>query len=181
LILGRHVGNRAKYKTPERFATEVVTKDAAPHSPDPLQVLQAASPTEEGRTLRVETTVNKASDFDLHKTLSSEDWTVLRRVGVGTNARYTSAQVSPMTFGSSDSSNQVEGSNICRVAPTGLQFLLHPARRPRRAHVQRSRCQRTVLTANTSSTRLCAVHIRTRTRCPCPRNWHRSYAPFLML
>jgi hypothetical protein len=35
--------------------------------------------------------VNNASDFDLHKTLSSENWTALRRVGAQTNARFLAA------------------------------------------------------------------------------------------
>jgi len=39
----------------------------------------------------VETTINNATDFDVHKTLNSENWRALRRVGAATNARFLAA------------------------------------------------------------------------------------------
>ena len=52
-----------------------------PAAADPLQVLQAKAYLKEGRALRVETTLNNATDFDLHKTLNAGNWRALRRVG----------------------------------------------------------------------------------------------------
>jgi hypothetical protein len=52
---------------------------------------QAKAYLKEGRALRVETTVNNASDFALHKTLTAENWTALRRTGAATNARFLAA------------------------------------------------------------------------------------------
>jgi len=45
----------------------------------------------EGRALRVETTINNANDFAIHKTLNAQNWQTLRRVGADTNARFLAA------------------------------------------------------------------------------------------
>ena len=39
----------------------------------------------------METTINNADDFDLHKTLNAENWRALRRLGADTNARFLAA------------------------------------------------------------------------------------------
>jgi hypothetical protein len=39
----------------------------------------------------VETTVNNADDFAVHKTLNADNWRALRRVGADTNARFLAA------------------------------------------------------------------------------------------
>ena len=88
LVVDRRVVNRGKNKTPGRFATEVITRDTAPQLQIHYKSSKAKAYLKEGRALRVETTVNNASDFALHKTLSAENWSALRRAGADTNARF---------------------------------------------------------------------------------------------
>jgi hypothetical protein len=88
LLVDRKVVNRGRFKTPGRFSTEVITRDTAPQLQIHYKSSKAKAYLKEGRALRVETTVNNASDFALHKTLSAENWQALRRVGVETNARF---------------------------------------------------------------------------------------------
>jgi hypothetical protein len=91
LLVDRKVVNRGKYKTPGRFATEVITRNTAPQLQIHYKSSKAKAYLKEGRALRIETTVNNASDFDLHKTLSAENWNALRRAGAATNARFLAA------------------------------------------------------------------------------------------
>ena len=91
LLVDRKVVNRGRFKTPGRFATEVITRDTAPQLQIHYKSSKAKAYLKEGRALRVETTVNNASDFALHKTLSNENWNALREVGVDTNARFLAA------------------------------------------------------------------------------------------
>ena len=88
LLVDRTVVNRGRHKTPGRFATEVITRDTAPQLQIHYKSSKAKAYLKEGRALRVETTVNNASDFALHKTLSAENWNALRRAGTATNARF---------------------------------------------------------------------------------------------
>ena len=88
LLVDRSVRNRGRFKTPGRFATEVITRDTAPQLQIHYKSSKAKAYLKEGRALRVETTVNNASDFALHKTLSAENWGALRRAGTATNARF---------------------------------------------------------------------------------------------
>lgn len=91
LVVDRKVINRGKSKTPGRFATEVITRDTAPQLQIHYKSSKAKAYLKEGRALRVETTVNNAKDFALHKTLTAENWTALRRTGAATNARFLAA------------------------------------------------------------------------------------------
>ena len=91
LLVDRTVVNRGRFKTPGRFATEVITRDTAPQLQIHYKSSKAKAYLKEGRALRVETTVNNASDFALHKTLSAENWNALRRAGAATNARFLAA------------------------------------------------------------------------------------------
>jgi hypothetical protein len=91
LVVDRTVVNRGIHKTPGRFATEVITRDVAPQLQIHYKSSKAKAYLKEGRALRVETTVNNASDFALHKTLTAENWTALRRAGTATNARFLAA------------------------------------------------------------------------------------------
>jgi hypothetical protein len=91
LVVDRTVVNRGIHKTPGRFATEVITRDVAPQLQIHYKSSKAKAYLKEGRALRVETTVNNASDFALHKTLTAENWTALRRTGAATNARFLAA------------------------------------------------------------------------------------------
>lgn len=45
----------------------------------------------EGRALRIETTINNATDFALHETLNRENWQALRHQGTDINGRFLAA------------------------------------------------------------------------------------------
>ncbi len=90
-MVNRKVVNRGRYKTPGRFATEVITRDVAPRLQIHYKSSKAKAYLKEGRALRVETMVNNADDFDLHKTLIADNWRALRRFGADTNARFLAA------------------------------------------------------------------------------------------
>ncbi len=68
LVVNRKVINRGKHKTPGRFATDIITRDVAPQLQIHYKSSKAKAYLKEGRALRVETTVNNASDFAVHKT-----------------------------------------------------------------------------------------------------------------
>jgi hypothetical protein len=91
LVVNRKVVNRGKYKTPGRFATEVITADVAPQLQVHYKSSKAKAYLKEGKALRVETTINNPVDFDLKKTLNADNWKALRRLGAETNARFLSA------------------------------------------------------------------------------------------
>jgi hypothetical protein len=91
LVVNRTIINRGKSKTPGRFATEVISRDIAPQMQIHYKSSKAKAYLKEGRALRVETTVNNPNDFGLHKTLNTENWRDLRRVGTDTNARFLAA------------------------------------------------------------------------------------------
>jgi hypothetical protein len=91
LVVDRRIVNRGKHKTPGRFATEVITRDVAPQLQIHYKSSKAKAYLKEGRALRVETTVNNADDFGLHKTLTAENWRALRRLGAAINARFLAA------------------------------------------------------------------------------------------
>ena len=91
LVVNRKIINRGKYKTPGRFATEVITRDVAPQLQIHYKSSKAKAYLKEGRALRVETTVNNATDFAVHKTLNADNWRALRHIGADTNARFLAA------------------------------------------------------------------------------------------
>lgn len=91
LLVDRRIVDRGRFKTPGRFLTEVITRDTAPQLQIHYKSSKAKAYLKEGRALRVETTVNNASDFALHKTLSAENWNALRAVGAATNDRFLAA------------------------------------------------------------------------------------------
>jgi hypothetical protein len=91
LVVNRNIINRGLNKTPRRFATELITRDVAPQLQIHYKSSKAKAYLKEGRALRVETTVNNAADFAVHKTLNADNWRTLRRVGADTNARFLAA------------------------------------------------------------------------------------------
>lgn len=91
LIVDRQVRNRGKHKTPGRFATEVITRDVNPRIQIHYKSSKAKAYLKEGRALRVEMTFNDADDFNLHKTLNSDNWRALRRLGADIDARFLAA------------------------------------------------------------------------------------------
>ena len=91
LVVDRKVINRGRRKTPGRFATEVITRDVAPQLQIHYKSSKVKAYLKEGRALRVETTINNADDFAVHKTLNAENWRALRKVGAATNTRFLAA------------------------------------------------------------------------------------------
>ena len=91
LVVNRKIINRGRNKTPGRFATEVITHDVAPQLQIHYKSSKAKAYLKEGRALRVETTVNNAADFAVHKTLNSDNWRALRHIGANTNTRFLAA------------------------------------------------------------------------------------------
>lgn len=88
LVVDRKVINRGRSKTPGRFATEIITRDVAPQLQVHYKSSKVKAYLKEGRALRVETTINNPSDFNLHKTLNTENWRALRHQGAEINARF---------------------------------------------------------------------------------------------
>jgi hypothetical protein len=91
LVVNRTVVSRGKFKTPGRFATEVITADTAPQLQVHYKSSKAKAYLKEGRALRVEATVNNPADFGIKKTLNADNWKALRRLGAEVNARFLSA------------------------------------------------------------------------------------------
>jgi hypothetical protein len=91
LVVNRRIQGGRRHPTPGRFATEVITRDVAPQLQIHYKSSKAKAYLKEGRALRVEATVNNASDFALHKTLNADNWRALRRVAADTNARFLAA------------------------------------------------------------------------------------------
>lgn len=91
LVVDRQVINRGKHKTPGRFATEVITQDVIPRMQIHYKSSKVKAYLKERRALRVEATLNNANDFGLHKTLHTDNWRALRRLGADTNARFLAA------------------------------------------------------------------------------------------
>lgn len=91
LVVDRRVVNRGKFKTPGRFATEVITRDVAPQLQIHYKSSKVKGYLKERKAVRVETTINDATDFDVPKTLNAENWRALRKVGAATNARFLAA------------------------------------------------------------------------------------------
>lgn len=91
LVVDRKVRSRGKNQTPGRFATEVITRDVAPHLQIHYKSSKAKAYLKEGRALRAETTINNPNDFGVHKTLNADNWRALRHVGAHTNTRFLAA------------------------------------------------------------------------------------------
>ena len=91
LVVDRRVVDRGRNRMPGRFATEVITRDVAAQLQIHYKSSKAKAYLKEGRALRVETTINNATDFALPKTLTAENWRALRKVGAATNARFLAA------------------------------------------------------------------------------------------
>jgi hypothetical protein len=91
LVVDRKIINRGPFKTPGRFATEVITRDVSPQLQIHYKSSKVKAYLKEGRALRVETTINNPADFDLHKTLNAQNWRLLRRQGTEINARFLAA------------------------------------------------------------------------------------------
>ncbi|MBA4102889.1 MAG: hypothetical protein C0488_11760 [Arthrobacter sp.] len=91
LVVDRRILNRGRNPTPGRFATEVITRDVAPHLQIHYKSSKVKAYLKEGRALRVETTINNASDFRVPKTLNADNWRALRKLGAATNARFLAA------------------------------------------------------------------------------------------
>lgn len=91
VVFDRQIKTRGKNVTPGRFSTQVITPGVHPR----IEIRYKSSGTKAyfkgGKALRVETTVNNAVDFGLHKTLNTTNWRALRRLGEAVNARFLAA------------------------------------------------------------------------------------------
>ncbi|MGH9920417.1 MAG: hypothetical protein ACRD6W_16305 [Nitrososphaerales archaeon] len=91
IVFGRTVRLRGANPTPGTFSTSVITRGVSPR----ISVRYKSSGTKayfkEERALRVETTIDNATDFGLRKTLNAENWRALRAVGDRVNARFLEA------------------------------------------------------------------------------------------
>lgn len=91
LVVDRRIVNRGPHKTPGRFATEVIAADVHPQLQIHYKSSKVKAYLKEGKALRVETTINNASDFGLHKTLNTANWRALRATGDEINSRFLAA------------------------------------------------------------------------------------------
>jgi hypothetical protein len=91
LVVDRTFVSRGKFRTPGRYATEVVARDINPKLQIHYKSSKAKCYLKEGRALRVETTINNPEDFATRKTLNAANWRALRTIGAETNARFLAA------------------------------------------------------------------------------------------
>ncbi|MGH7746699.1 MAG: hypothetical protein ACREQ5_18380, partial [Candidatus Dormibacteria bacterium] len=80
LVVDRRISSR----TPGKFQTQVITKGVDPTIQIHYKSSKVKAYFKESRALRVETTINNPSDFDVRKTLCPENWKALRRIGAET-------------------------------------------------------------------------------------------------
>lgn len=88
VVFDRRLKLRGNNPTPGRFATQVITAGVYPRIEIRYKSSAAKAYFKQQRALRVETTINNASDFDLRKTLNPDNWRALRRTGDEINARF---------------------------------------------------------------------------------------------
>lgn len=91
LVVNRRIRSSGPRPTPGRFETRIITRDVDPQ----LQIRYRSSKVKayfkEQRALRVETTINDPNDFGVGRSLTTEHWHALRRVGKSVNVRFLSA------------------------------------------------------------------------------------------
>jgi hypothetical protein len=69
----------------------VITRGVYPRIEIGYKSCAAKAYFKQERALRVETTINNASDFELKKTLNAQNWRALRQTGTQINARFLAA------------------------------------------------------------------------------------------
>lgn len=91
VIFARQLKLGGKNVTPGSFTTQVITPGTRARIEIRYKTSGAKAYLKEGRALRVETTINNPEHFELRKTLNSDNWRALRRVGEQVNARFLQA------------------------------------------------------------------------------------------
>lgn len=91
IVFDRRVHTRGKTPTPGRFSTQVITPGVHPRIEIRYKSSGAKAYFKANKALRVETTVNNANDFGLHKSLTAANWRALRQTGQAINARFLEA------------------------------------------------------------------------------------------
>jgi hypothetical protein len=91
IVFGRQLKLRAAKQTPGRFATQVITRGVYPRIEIGYKSSHAKAYFTQERALRVETTINNATDFNLKKTRNAGNWRALRQTGAEINARFLAA------------------------------------------------------------------------------------------
>jgi hypothetical protein len=85
------VDRRISKRTPGGFSTKVITPGVDPQIQIHYRSSKVKAYFKASRALRVETTINNAADFDVHKTLCEDNWRELVAVGKATNTRFLEA------------------------------------------------------------------------------------------
>lgn len=91
VIFDRRLRLRGTHPTPGSFTTQIITPGTRARIEIRYKTSGAKAYLKEGRALRVETTINNPAHFDLRKTLNTENWRALRRVGEQINTRFLAA------------------------------------------------------------------------------------------
>jgi hypothetical protein len=91
IVFGRQLKLQGVNQTRGRFATQVITRGVYPRIEIGYKSCRAKAYFKQERALRVETTINNATDFDLKKTLNASNWRALRQTGARINARFLAA------------------------------------------------------------------------------------------
>jgi hypothetical protein len=91
IVFGRQLKLQGANQTRGRFATQVITRGVYPRIEIAYKSCAAKAYFKAERALRVETTINNASDFELKKTLNATNWRALRQTAAQINARFLAA------------------------------------------------------------------------------------------
>jgi hypothetical protein len=91
IVFGRQLKLHGKNQTGGRFATQVISRGVYPRIEIGYKSCRARAYFKKERALRIETTINNASDFELKKTLNAANWRALRQTGAQINARFLAA------------------------------------------------------------------------------------------
>jgi hypothetical protein len=86
-------GRKLSRRTPGRFHTKVIQRGVEPQLQAHYKHSKVKQYFKEGRALRTETTINDPLDFGVGRLLSAENFTALRQIGDGVNARLLQAQL----------------------------------------------------------------------------------------
>jgi hypothetical protein len=91
IVFGRQLKLQGANQTRGRFATQVITRGVYPRIEIAYKSCAAKAYFKAERALRVETTINNASDFELKKTLNTTNWRALQQTAAQINARFLAA------------------------------------------------------------------------------------------
>jgi hypothetical protein len=86
-------GRKLSRRTPGRFHTKILQRGVEPQIQAHYKHSKVKQYFKEGRALRTETTINDPLDFGVGRLLTPENFTALRQIGDGVNARLLHAQL----------------------------------------------------------------------------------------